>query len=278
MRISIYPDNGLAIVSLSGVEDNGYGVQAMPGVTGLGLPPMDPNFILRNTQGGKLQGTKALQREMDIPMVIVGRTEQEMRDYAALLGRAVLGKFDLQFDMTDGSTWRLTGCALVGQGDYSSGVNHVAGRHILEITISIRSENAGFTPLLATTWPIGNASAPFALAGVNYYPSFVVDGDLPVYPIYNISTNGANAITIYDAYMITRRLTIQCTAASSGSLDTSTGTWNMTSGAFTITGDSQMIPLKPALNGQIRFQASFNITSPATQPTVSYFPQRGILI
>ncbi|GAA0967386.1 hypothetical protein [Actinocorallia libanotica] len=130
-------------LSLNAVEEQGYGIQAQPGTTGLGLPPVSPRWLEGAGDGAKYRGTRALPRDIDIPLKIVGRNRADLMDSVSRLSRMLSHECTLRMVQSDASEWT-TKVVRSGGGDYAYGANTISDTY-LELTLSLRSGDPYWT-------------------------------------------------------------------------------------------------------------------------------------
>ncbi|ATW61295.1 minor tail protein [Streptomyces phage Alsaber] len=194
-------ENALDSLSLNGVEDEGAGVQATTGVTGLGLPPVSVQWLEGAGDGATYRRSRTLPRDIDIPLDIVGRDREDLKQITSRLAKMLAGPCTLRMIEDDGTDWS-TEVVRIGGGEYSYG-NDTTGNKDVQTVITLRAGDPYWTSSKSTTQQIGGstAAAPF-ISGLMSMPvassqamgSIILEntGDVTAYPVWTIFGPGDN--------------------------------------------------------------------------------------
>jgi hypothetical protein len=180
------------VLPLDGVQQNGVGVQARSGLTGLGLPPVQVQWLEGAGDGAVAHGWRTLPRDIDLPLDIVGADREDLIEWLSRLSR-VLGKpsmtpgshasvLYLNFYDEEGEKWS---CPVehVGGGDYTYGQDTI-GETDIELVVTLRagdpywSDGAreSFTASELTASGSSDSTLPTGASYVSY-ASLFVSGD-----------------------------------------------------------------------------------------------------
>jgi hypothetical protein len=194
-------ENALDSLSLNGIEDEGRGVQATTGVTGLGLPPVSVQWLEGAGDGATYRRTRTLARDIDIPLDIVGSNRDDLKKITSRLAKMLAGPCTLRLVEDDGTDWS-TQVVRVGGGEYSYG-NDTTGTKDVQMVLTLRAGDPYWTSSVASTQQIGGSTAasPF-MAGFMSMPvassqamgSIQLEntGDVAAYPVWTIYGPGDN--------------------------------------------------------------------------------------
>jgi hypothetical protein len=193
-------ENALDSLSLNGIEEEGRGVQATTGVSGLGLPPVSVQWLEGAGDGAKFRRSRTLARDIDIPLDIVGRNRDDLKKITSRLAKMLAGPCTLRLVEDDGSDWS-TEVVRVGGGEYSYG-NDTTGNRDVQTVITLRAGDPYWTSSVTTTQQIGGTSAGAFVSGFMSLPvassqamgSITLEntGDVAAYPVWTIFGPGDN--------------------------------------------------------------------------------------
>lgn len=194
-------ENALDSLSLNGIEEEGTGVQATAGVTGLGLPPVSVQWLEGAGDGAMYRRTRVLARDIDIPLDIVAKNRDELKDTLSRLAQLLAGPCTLRLVEDGGSSWS-TDVVRVGGGEYVYGENTIGNKDI-QTVITFRAGDPYWTSSVATTQQIGGTTtaSPF-MANIMSMPvassqaigtiQLENTGDVPAYPVWTVYGPGDN--------------------------------------------------------------------------------------
>ncbi|WJN63195.1 Dit-like tail protein [Streptomyces phage phiScoe45] len=194
-------ENALDSLSLNGIEDEGRGVQATTGVTGLGLPPVSVQWLEGAGDGAMYRRTRVLARDIDIPLDIVGDDRDDLKGLLSRLAQILSAPCTLRMVEDDGASWS-TDVVRVGGGEYVYGENTTGNRDV-QTVITLRAGDPYWTSSVASTQQIGGSSA--AGVFVSGFMSMPVassqaigdimlenTGDVAAYPVWTVYGPGDN--------------------------------------------------------------------------------------
>lgn len=117
---SLFWTNGLDTLDLNSVEKFGHGLEAQPGATGFGLPPVNVQIVEGAGDGAIYRSSRTLVRDFDIPLNIEGRTQVELESHLSRMARMLAGPFRMGLIDKLGRTW-VVPVARVGGGELDLG-------------------------------------------------------------------------------------------------------------------------------------------------------------
>lgn len=107
-------------LDLNGVSLTGYGVEALSGVTGLGLPPVAVNWIEGAGDGATYRGERIQPRDVDIPLYIRARDRADLELTLSRLNIMLTQQVTIWWVEDDGTEWGLV-THRMGGGVYAYG-------------------------------------------------------------------------------------------------------------------------------------------------------------
>ncbi|WP_326554678.1 phage tail family protein [Micromonospora sp. NBC_01813] len=111
-------------LDLTGVSLTGYGVEALSGVTGLGLPPVAVNYIEGAGDGAVYRGERIQPRDLDIPLYVRAPDREQLKVTTSRLTRILTSEIRLWWVEDNGEEWGLV-CRRLGGGGYIYGKDTV---------------------------------------------------------------------------------------------------------------------------------------------------------
>ncbi|QFP95186.1 minor tail protein [Streptomyces phage Werner] len=194
-------ENSLDSLNLNEVETKGYGVQALTGVSGLGLPPVAVQWIEGAGDGAVYRRSRTLARDIDIPLDIVGRNRADLKDHLSRLSLMLAGPCTLRMIEDDGTNWS-TKVVRVGGGEYTYGVDSI-GSTDLQTVITFRAGDPYWTSSQITSKQVGgdltaaafvSAFGSMPVAASQAIGSILLEntGDAVAYPVWEIFGPGNN--------------------------------------------------------------------------------------
>ncbi|MFY1620036.1 phage tail family protein [Micromonospora sp. WMMD736] len=124
-------------LDLNGVSLTGYGVEALSGVTGLGLPPVAVNWIEGAGDGATYRGERIQPRDVDIPLYVRAPDRGQLEITLARLAKILTREVMLWWVEDDGQEWGLT-CHRMGGGVYAYGKDTL-GETELQTIVTLRA-------------------------------------------------------------------------------------------------------------------------------------------
>lgn len=134
---SLWWTNGLDTLDLNSVEKLGHGLEAMPGATGFGLPPVGVQFVEGAGDGAVYRNSRTLVRDFDIPLDIEGRTVVEFDSYVSRMARMLAGPFTMGIVDKLGRRWTIP-VVRVGGGDLELGAEEELA---LQTVVTVRAHD-----------------------------------------------------------------------------------------------------------------------------------------
>jgi hypothetical protein len=166
-------------IDLNGQVYNSVGVQAQPGLTGFGLPPVEVQYQTGAGDGATFRGQRLTVRDIDLPLNIKGNSRSDLRTRVNELAIALSGECRLQWD--DGSQLWEAKVRRVGGGEYIYGQD-IDGRPELNLTITLRA---------ASPYWISATSVSKIRSGAGTTGAFSISsadlGNTSSYPVVKIS-------------------------------------------------------------------------------------------
>ncbi|AGM12118.1 minor tail protein [Streptomyces phage Godpower] len=194
-------ENSLDTLDLDQVETSGYGVQALTGVSGLGLPPVAVQWIEGAGDGAVYRRSRTLARDIDIPLDIVGRNRRDLKDHLSRLSLMLAGPCTLRMIEDDGTDWS-TQVVRVGGGEYTYGVDSI-GTTDLQTVVTFRAGDPYWTSSVISSKQVGGdlTASPFVssfgsmpVAASQAIGTILLEntGDAVAYPVWEVFGPGNN--------------------------------------------------------------------------------------
>lgn len=130
-------------LDLNGVAQEGHGIQAIRGATGLGSPAKAVQWSEGAGDGAASRGRRTLARDIDLPLYVEGTSRADLRALMSRLNQMLANTFTLVVVDDDGTEW-LARVDHVGGGDYAYGIQ-TTGSLDLQTVISLRAGDPYFT-------------------------------------------------------------------------------------------------------------------------------------
>ncbi|MEU8327306.1 phage tail family protein [Micromonospora sp. NPDC048839] len=156
-------DSATDRLDLDDVLNHDVGVQALSGVTGLGLPAVQTQWQEGAGDGGLFRGKRVPPRDIDIPIYVAGWHRSDLKARLSRLAVMLANPCTLRLVEDDGSDWS-TDVVRVGGGQYTYGVD-TNGETDLRTVITLRAGDPYWTYSRATSKRITNAGAGRGLVG-----------------------------------------------------------------------------------------------------------------
>ncbi|MEU7148487.1 phage tail family protein [Streptomyces sp. NPDC045456] len=184
------------VLDLNGVQTRGTGFQATAGLTGLGLPAVDVQWLEGAGDGARFRGQRVLSRDLDMPLDIVGQDRDHLRRLISRLARAMATECSLVLVDEAGVRWS-TPVHRVGGGEISLG----GGERDLQTVITFRAPDPFFTASTVSVQRVGGdtSAAPFLsslvtlpVAASQAIGDIQLDniGDVDSYPVWEVHGPG----------------------------------------------------------------------------------------
>lgn len=202
---------------LDGVFGSGYGVVALDGVNGVGLPTVNTQWIEGAGDGAVWRGERVLARDVDLPLYIVAADRSTLRATTTRLARMLAGPMTFRFTEDDGTSWTLD-VRRNGGGQMVLGTD--TNRAVTEATtvVSLRAGDPFWTSSVVQralisavtgrgllsydpdgTGPLARGGSSLSFLRVSASQTignFTMsnDGDAPAYPKWTITGPGSNLV------------------------------------------------------------------------------------
>lgn len=145
-------EDKMGIYNLNSQHEFGNGWQAHAGVTGMGLPPVQGQWLEGAGDGAVHRGTRVLTRDLDIPMSYLAppgsddfRRDKTIQEFARM-SRMLAGEMKLTAVDDRGVSWYLI-VHRVGGGNYVYG-HDTTGEGELEMVVTFRAGDPYWTAVV----------------------------------------------------------------------------------------------------------------------------------
>jgi hypothetical protein len=193
------------VFDLDALLNHPRGVQALAGLTGFGLPPVDVQWIEGAGNGARFRSKRHLKRTIDLPLLVDGNDRAGLKDLMDRLGTMLLGECTLRWIEDDGTSWT-TQVHRTGGGDYVYG-DDTTGERDLFTVVSLTAGDPFWTSSEAqdkvvSNAGIGNGLLPnlvqMKLAASQAIGEVELEnpGNVPAYPVWEITGPGENFLAI----------------------------------------------------------------------------------
>lgn len=188
------------VLDLNSVFETGAGVQALSGVTGLGLPPVAVQWQEAAGDGAVARGQRVLPRDIDLPLDIVGRDEDHLKALIGTLAQMFADECTLvAIDEQTGEEW-YTKVRRVGGGDYVLGKDRTSTPDV-QLVVTLRAGDPYFTSTSPVQFLVGDGGTtdPYVsnlakqpVASSQAVGSITLDnpGDARAYPVWTVTGPG----------------------------------------------------------------------------------------
>ncbi|MEU2854136.1 phage distal tail protein [Streptomyces syringium] len=216
-------------LDLNGVQTYGAGFQATAGLTGLGLPAVNVQWLEGAGDGARHRGQRILPRDIDMPLDIVGWDRRHLTELVSRLARALAGECSLVLVDAEGVRWT-TPVYRVGGGEVS-----LEGGTDIQTVITFRAPDPYFTASAVSTQQVGGEqnTAPLLssltslpLAASQAIGDIELDnvGDVAAYPVWTVYGPGRDLTVTSPDGRETLRWEGTLDASETLIVDTRTGT------------------------------------------------------
>jgi len=184
---------------LNDISDSDFGVEALSGVTGLGLPPVQLQWLEGAGDGAVFRGSRIQPRDIDIPLFLRAPDRFSLQNLLSRVAKMLTSPMTLRFVEDDGSDWSLQ-VYRVGGGVYAYGVD-TRGLDELRTIVTVRAGDPFWTYSVATQRVVGTSNAgrgllkgttslsKLKLSGSSASGLILMenDGDVAAYPVWQIT-------------------------------------------------------------------------------------------
>ncbi|GGK13246.1 hypothetical protein GCM10010124_02290 [Pilimelia terevasa] len=131
------------VFNLDEVLHRGLGIQALSGVTGLGLPNVAVQWVEGAGDGATFRGRRVLPREIDLPLLFQGRNREHLKTLLSRFALLMAGECVMRLVEDDGTDWS-TIVHRVGGGSYVYGQDTI-GEDDLFTVVTLRAGDPYWT-------------------------------------------------------------------------------------------------------------------------------------
>ncbi|MFY1688182.1 phage distal tail protein [Plantactinospora sp. WMMB782] len=186
-------------IALNGVARNGHGVEALTGVTGLGLPPVSTQWLTGAGDGALYRGRRVQPRDIDIKLYFFLPDREALEAELARMAAMLDGPCALDV-VSDGGQYWTTEVVRVGGGDFVYGKDTI-GENELTTVVTLRAGDPYFTSSITETQAVSNAGVGRGLLGnlsklqvsaSQAIGSMLIDnrGDAVAWPVWRVTGPG----------------------------------------------------------------------------------------
>lgn len=201
MPTSLRLENDKYTLPLNQVETSDYGVQATSGMTGLGLPPVQVQWVQGAGDGARGRGRRILPRPLDIPIFMRAANEDDLRAYASSLAKMFAGELRLVFVENRDSEWHVPAWR-EGGGDWVYGED-TDGSKFARTVVTVTAGDPYWTSASEQIVSVENKAAigllTGSLSGLHVSSAQAIgkvllsnDGDVDAKPIWEIHGPGTH--------------------------------------------------------------------------------------
>ncbi|MEV1109932.1 phage tail family protein [Micromonospora sp. NPDC049751] len=151
------------VFNLDDVLNKDVGVQALAGVTGLGLPEVATQWLEGAGDGARFRGKRDRPRDIDLPLYVAGQNREQLTELLDRLAIMLDGECTLRLVEDDGNDWS-TKVHFVAGGNYAYGID-TNGERDLRTVITVRAGDPYWTYSRSISKKITNAGAGRGLVG-----------------------------------------------------------------------------------------------------------------
>jgi hypothetical protein len=231
VSIKLKLESATDVLNLNGIAENGTGFQALVGASGLGLPPVSVQWIEGAGDGASFRGRRVLTRSMDIPLDILGRDRDHLKQLTSRLAMALAAPAELVVISEGGSEWS-TRVVRTGGGGFQYGID-TRGTRDLQLILTLEAGDPYFTSrevsqrIISTavggSWLSDFVAIPLSSGETIGSINIENTGDADAYPVWTITGPGTDFQTVSPRGE-TLRWEGTLSAGQTLTLDTRTGT------------------------------------------------------
>jgi hypothetical protein len=197
--------NASDYLPLNMIDVNGVGLEAGPGVAGLGMPPVATQWIEGAGDGALYRGRRVLSRDIDIPIQIWAPDRAGLESWMSRLYMMLAEPCDVRWVLETGEYWSVR-AAFTGDSGYTTG-RDTNGDDYLKIIVTLRAgdplwkyskaNHVAASIDLSRGLLDGNSLTKLRVAPSQLQAEVTaaVDGDAPTWPVWEI-TGPLNTLTV----------------------------------------------------------------------------------
>lgn len=134
------------------LEGTDEGMQALAGLTGFGLPPVDVQWTEGAGDGARGRGVRVLSRTIDLPLYLAATERAGLKAQMDKLSLVLAGRCTLRLIEPDGTQWTVSAWR-TGGGDYVYGED-TNGNVDLLLVVTITTESPYWSRTVDATTPV----------------------------------------------------------------------------------------------------------------------------
>ncbi|WP_405056961.1 phage tail family protein [Kribbella sp. NBC_01505] len=177
-----------------------HGVQALAGVTGLGLPSLATQWLEGAGDGARFRGRRVLPRDIDLPLYFDGKDRDGLKALMSRLATILAGQCELRIVEDDDTYWYVT-VHRVGGGSFVYGADTIGERDLLTV-ITLRAgdpfwiSNRMSSPVIKASGAgrglLNGSLTALKVKSSQAFGSVLLtnNGDAPAYPLWEITGPG----------------------------------------------------------------------------------------
>lgn len=201
------------VIDLDSLLNTDEGVQAIEGLTGFGLPPVDVQFQSGAGDGARYRGRRVLPQNIDLPLYFEAGTRADLRFHLNRVVKALAGECILRWQDVDRTLYIKV--HRVGGGDYVYGKD-TQGSLFIQFTVTLRATDPFWTETI--TW---NQFLDTNTLNTDGYMRIEPGGTAPARPVWKLAGPGID-------YKLTR---LGRNLAVNGEFETDVTGWAATAGS-----------------------------------------------
>ena len=190
------------VLRLDDVLMTGKGAQAISGLTGFGLPPVNVQWLEGAGDGATFRTKRLLPRDIDLPLYIDGSDREGLKTFLARLAHVLAGECTLRLVEDHATASWSTKVHRTGGGDFIYG-SDTTGERDLSMVITLRAGNPFWLKDEAESVTITNAGSGdnfmSQLAHLRVTPAQAIgkinlenEGDAEAFPVWTVIGPGTN--------------------------------------------------------------------------------------
>lgn len=169
-------------LDLNALLDNDEGAQALPGLTGAGLPPVDVQWLEGAGNGAIFRGQRVLPRDLDIPIHIEAADRDSLRTQVREFSKALAGEVTIRLiDDNETDSWYVK-AHRTGGGDFVYGTD-TEGITFVKTVVTLRAGQPFWIKDETVTQQQDNPDIGPTMTVTN-------PGSAPTYPVWEIHGPG----------------------------------------------------------------------------------------
>lgn len=190
-------------IALNGVFTTDFGMEAVAGMSGLGLPPVSVQWREAAGDGSMFRGKRVLSRDLDVPIYVRSKDREDLKAQMSHLALVLSDEVELRFVESETLSWYCKAHRM-GGGEYVYG-SDTQGEDDLMTVVTFRSGDPFWTRSQTSTVVVGGNSDVTAMIGDTSLVGLSVassqtfgrvtlsnPGDADAYPVWTVMGPGTN--------------------------------------------------------------------------------------